>query len=164
MQTPMSAVSPSVKKARVALAIAGIRLAAFFDRRSRSIATVVHTSPMNTTDTTSLLHRLARWDAQRRGLPGEHWLAMALGAYLLLRPRRSLAAGLLSRAAGAWFVGRALSGRDGALARLRRRQHGRDDALIEVAAPWPYDHRVRVSRPRRTGHRAPASGTAASSR
>jgi hypothetical protein len=105
---------------------------------------------MNDEDT-SLIDRLARFDAQRPSLPGEHWLTFALGVYLLLRSRRSSAGRLASMAAGALFVGRALTGRDGPIAALRdrdRQDHGTDFA--EVAAPWPYDRRVRLSTPRRT--------------
>ena len=40
--------------------------------------------------------------------------------------------------------------RDGAIAALERRAgHDDDTGFAEVAAPWPYDQRVRVSKPRR---------------
>ena len=98
----------------------------------------------------SLIDRLLAFDAQRESLPGEHWLAFGLGLYLLLRRRRSVAGRLLSLAAGALFVTRALTGRDGPLAAIERRSGQDDDTgFAEVAAPWPYDQRVRVSKPRR---------------
>jgi len=98
----------------------------------------------------SLIDRLLELDAQRESLPGEHWLAFGLGLYLLLRRRRSVAGRLVSITAGALFVARALTGRDGAIAALER-HGGRDDdtGFAEIAAPWPYDQRVRVSKPRR---------------
>jgi hypothetical protein len=98
----------------------------------------------------SLIDRLREFDAQRESVPGEHWLAFAFGLYLLLRRRRSAAGRWLSIAAGALFVIRAVSGRDGAIAALERRSRQDDDTgFAEIAAPWPYDQRVRVSRPRR---------------
>ena len=116
------------------------------------------------------LERLRRWDERRPSFPGEHWFAAAIGAYLLLRPRRSVPARIAAAAAGALFLMRALSGRDGPLAALERRSReadARDE--IEVAAPWPYSRRVRISTPRRTrygiaatperGHDAALAGT-----
>ena len=109
---------------------------------------------MPSTDLASLLDRLRSWDAQRQGFPGEHWLAFAAGLYLLARPRRSTAARLASLVAGAGLVARSLSGRDGAIARLEERARERADAgYVEVAAPWPYDRRVRVSTPHRVSRR-----------
>jgi hypothetical protein len=100
---------------------------------------------------TSLIDRLVELDERRPGVPGEHWLAFGLGVYLLLRDRRSAPGRLVSMAVGALFVARALTGRDGAIAVLGRlaRQDG-DAGFAEIAAPWPYDQRVRVSKPRRT--------------
>ena len=99
----------------------------------------------------SLIDRLVAFDAQRESLPGEHWLAFGLGVYLLLRHRQSVAGRLVSMAAGALFIVRGLTGRDGAIAVLERRTPQNDDAgFAEVAAPWPYDRRVRISAPRRT--------------
>jgi hypothetical protein len=104
---------------------------------------------MNDTDR-SRLDRLREFDARRAGFPGEHWLAFGLGLVLLLRQRRSTAGRLLSIGAGALLVARSLSGRDGPLAALERRAPSNDDTgFAEVAAPWPYDQRVRVSKPRR---------------
>jgi hypothetical protein len=98
----------------------------------------------------SLLDRLIQLDRQRPGIPGEHWLALAAGVYLLLQPRRTAAGRLASTAAGALLVARALSGRDGAITYLERQAGmGADAGLTEIAAPWPHDQRVRVSTPRR---------------
>jgi len=98
----------------------------------------------------SLIERLRDFDAQRDSVPGEHWLAFAFGLYLLLRRHRSVAGRWLSIAAGALFVMRAVGGRDGALAALERRTRKEDDTgFAEIAAPWPYDQRVRLLKPRR---------------
>ena len=98
----------------------------------------------------SLVDRLVEFDAQRESLPGEHWLAFGLGLYLLLRQRRSGAGRWASIAAGALLVLRAVSGRDGAIAAWQRRaQAGDDTGFAEIAAPWPHDQRVRVSKLRR---------------
>jgi len=111
---------------------------------------------------------LRRWDQRRHGLPAEHWATFALGLYLLKRRRSGPLGWLLSRAAGAGLVARALSGRDGAVQvyqRVRERQDGgratgaarsapaqggaaspaASEEFVEVAAPWPYDERVKVS-------------------
>jgi len=98
----------------------------------------------------SLIDRLREFDAQRESVPGEHWLAFAFGLFLLLRRHRSGAGRWLSIAAGAVFVMRAVSGRDGAIAALERRaRHDDDTGFAEIAAPWPYDQPVRVTKPRR---------------
>ena len=98
----------------------------------------------------SLIDRIVDFDARREGLPGEHWLAFGVGLYLLLRHRDGIAARLVSIGAGALFVLRALTGRDGAIAALERRPQQDDDTgFAEIAAPWPHDQRVRVSTPRR---------------
>jgi uncharacterized membrane protein len=99
----------------------------------------------------SWLDRLRRLDEQRPGLPGEHWLALGAGLWLLKRGPRSTLGRLLSMAAGAALVARAASGRDGLLQRLRekdqqlQRQEPSQEAFVEVAAPWPYEERVRVA-------------------
>jgi len=97
------------------------------------------------------LERLRRWDERRPSLPGEHWLTGALGLYLLLRPRRSAFGRLASGAAGALLITRALTGRDGAIAALKRLPDERNEApeYFDVAAPWPYTRRVRITVPRR---------------
>ncbi len=113
---------------------------------------------MNDTDDSSPLRRLQRWDAQRPGVPGEHWLAFALGIYLLVRRRHGPAARLASLAVGMFFVGRALSGRDGAIAVLQEQaRRAANDGFVDVAAPWPYDERVRVSPGLRARASAPAT-------
>jgi hypothetical protein len=95
----------------------------------------------------SLLAALRDFDEARPSLPGEHWTAFGLGLYLLLRRRRTSAGRLASMVAGATLVARALSGRDGAIAVLRRtRERDAEDEVVDVAMPWPYDERVRVVR------------------
>jgi hypothetical protein len=84
--------------------------------------------------------------------------------YLLLRHRKSVAGRVVSMAAGALFVVRALTGRDGPIAALERRaQQDGDTGFAEVAAPWPYDQRVRISKPRRTRRRDQSIPSAVSS-
>lgn len=70
----------------------------------------------------SLLRRVRNYDRQRAGVPGEHWMTAAAGAWLLRAAarRRSVAGGLLFAAAGIALLVRAASGRDG-LAALRQR-------------------------------------------
>lgn len=66
----------------------------------------------------SWLDSLKQYDRERSSFPGEHWLTLGLGAWLVLRGgkgswlKRSLAV-----AAGGALVARSLSGRDGPLQR-----------------------------------------------
>ena len=68
------------------------------------------------------LRALRRFDDRRPGLPGEHWAAFATGLAVMKAGRRRT--GLVGRAAfwtlGGLLLARALSGRDGPLARARR--------------------------------------------
>lgn len=68
----------------------------------------------------SFLARLRSFDEGRSSIPGEHWLGVGLGLYFLLRRRQTALGRLGSMALGAAFVARGLSGRDGAIAVLRR--------------------------------------------
>ncbi len=101
----------------------------------------------------SPIERLRRWDERRESLPGEHWITAAAGFYLLLRPAPSAAGRLLTAAAGALLLARALAGRDGPIATLKALS---DQASLEqpdyidVASPYPHDQRVRIGSPRRT--------------
>ena len=92
----------------------------------------------------SLAERLRDFDNARPSLPGEHWAAFGLGLYLLLRRRRTVVGRLASMILGGTLVARALSGRDGAVAMWRRQ--GEAGELVDVAAPWPYDERVRITK------------------
>ena len=94
----------------------------------------------------SAIDRLRAADAQRPSLPGEHWATVGLGLFLLLRRPRSLLGRIGCLTAGAALIARGLSGRDGALAVAQRAAQERvaDENLVEVAAPWPYEERVRV--------------------
>jgi hypothetical protein len=67
----------------------------------------------------SVLTRLQRFDEQRPGIPGEHWLALAAGIWLLTRRSRSGLGRLASVAGGVALLVRAASGRDGLLGTLR---------------------------------------------
>lgn len=64
--------------------------------------------------TQSLLQRIETWDADRPGLPGEHWLVFGTAIALWLGTRRhpSLAVRLLGSVAGTALVARAVTGRD----------------------------------------------------
>ena len=63
----------------------------------------------------SLLAQLKRLDDERPGFPGEHWLALAAGLWLLTRSGGSMLGRLATLAGGAALVYRAASGRDGLL-------------------------------------------------
>jgi hypothetical protein len=105
----------------------------------------------------NLLNRLKRFDDQRPSLPGEHWMALSAGLWLLGHRRDSSVGRLVSVAIGAALVYRAATGRDGLLGRVlqstplrslrdRRRGRGRpNERFLDIAAPWPYQKRVRVS-------------------
>jgi hypothetical protein len=77
------------------------------------------------------LMALKDFDARRRGIPGEHLSTFAAGLAVLSSARRArspLWRGLLLGASGLLMV-RALAGRDGPLARMRRgRQPNRGQA------------------------------------
>lgn len=62
----------------------------------------------------NLLQKIQRLDAQREGLPGEHWMALAAGVGLWLATRKhpSIAVRVLASVAGTVLVARAASGRD----------------------------------------------------
>jgi hypothetical protein len=95
-----------------------------------------------------LVDRLRHFDQRRPSLPGEHWAAFALGLYFLLRRRTGFLGRAASVMAGGALVARALSGRDGAIAMLRRDGPAREgDDFVDVAMPWPYDERVRIQQP-----------------
>lgn len=101
----------------------------------------------------SLLARLRRMDHERPSFPGEHWLALGAGLWLLTRRDVSPLGRLVALASGAVLVCRAASGRDG-LARLwmnpqrgaaARAADRRTRGFVDLAAPWPERKRVRVS-------------------
>lgn len=68
----------------------------------------------------NLFERLRRLDESRESVPGEHWFAFGVGLYFLLRRRQTTPGRVASLIVGTAFVARALSGRDGAIAVLRR--------------------------------------------
>jgi hypothetical protein len=63
----------------------------------------------------STLHKLKRYDDQREGFPGEHWIVLALGVGAWAGTRRSpsVVVQTLGALAGTLLVARAASGRDG---------------------------------------------------
>lgn len=104
----------------------------------------------------SLLGRLQRFDDERPSFPGEHWIALGAGLWLLTRRSDTLFGRLASLAAGAALVCRAASGRDGVVRLLsptnplrRLANHGRNlraaARYVDLAPPWPYTQRARVS-------------------
>lgn len=102
----------------------------------------------------SLFTRLQRRDRQREGIPGEHWLTLGAGLWLLSRRSPSPLGRGLALVAGTALVVRAATGRDGIAKLLRHRFWRRSDRqlrrrlpqrYIDIAAPWPYDKRVRVA-------------------
>src|SRR4051812_38680483 len=101
----------------------------------------------------SALERLKRFDEERPTIPGEHWLTLGAGLWLLMRESESVAGRLASIAAGAALVWRAATGSDGFVNRLKGVTLGRrltdrtgtrrsNDRYIDLAAPWPYTKRV----------------------
>lgn len=63
----------------------------------------------------STLRKLKRYDEQRPGFPGEHWLVLALGvgAWAATRRHPSVVVKTLGALAGTLLVARAASGREG---------------------------------------------------
>jgi hypothetical protein len=102
----------------------------------------------------SLLAALRGFDEARPSLPGEHWTAFGLGLYLLLRRRRTSAGRLASIVAGAMLVARALSGRDGAIAVLRRTQMRGAEGRTRRCRHALAIRRTRSCRPERVERRA----------
>lgn len=63
----------------------------------------------------STLKKIKRYDDQRPGFPGEHWIVLAagVGAWLATRRHPSTMVKTLGTVAGTALVARAASGRDG---------------------------------------------------
>lgn len=95
-----------------------------------------------------LLNTIGRLDRSRPGVPGEHWVTFAIGLRYFLRQRHGTLASLGSKAVGLALIARALSGRDGLIALLKRpRLHPSEAQLVSIAPSWPYDRQVRISAP-----------------
>lgn len=100
----------------------------------------------------SPLERLRRFDDERSSLPGEHWMTLGMGLWLMTRPATTVVGRLAAVAAGAALVLRAASGRDGFAARLgwdglSGGSHDRrftQPRRIDLSSPWPQPQRVRV--------------------
>jgi hypothetical protein len=100
-------------------------------------------------DTYTALQTLRRWDQQRIDIPAEPWIKLALGVGLLRSGGRGSVLGRgLSLVAGATLVYKAVSGRNGLAALLRRDMPvvpGRHAALVEghvvasAAEPQPLE-------------------------
>jgi uncharacterized membrane protein len=61
-----------------------------------------------------LKHRVQAWDANREGLPGEHWIVLAAGLAVFMATRRtSLPMKLAGSILGGLLVARAATGRHG---------------------------------------------------
>ena len=69
----------------------------------------------------STVQRMKTHDTARKGVPGEHWIALGAGlaAWLLTRKRSSFVIRTAGMLAGTALVGRAASGRNG-LAKIIR--------------------------------------------
>lgn len=69
-----------------------------------------------------ILRKLRRTDQRRDGVPGEHWATFgtSLAVFQWASGRRSKGLRLLGMTAAGLLLLRALSGRDGPLARMRR--------------------------------------------
>ena len=98
-----------------------------------------------------LLTLLKDFDRQRPAVPGEHFIKLGLGV-LMLR------GGLVSKMIGGALIYRAFTGKDGLAQMLRGDRAApstpsdaqrRGEGFVEVAAPWPYEERVKVTEPSR---------------
>lgn len=69
----------------------------------------------------STLERIKRYDDERPGFPGEHWIVLAagVGAWLATRRHPSVVVQTLGALAGTLLVARAASGREGLSKALR---------------------------------------------
>ena len=100
--------------------------------------------------TTSWLEQLKRFDERRSSLPGEHWVALGAGLWLLSRHGSVTVGRFLAMAVGVALIYRAASGRDG-LARLIP-GFGRNPSAsapigrraVDFDQATPYSKRVRV--------------------
>ena len=98
----------------------------------------------------SWVDRLRRFDDRRSSLPGEHWVTLAAGLWLLSRHGSATAGRFLAMAMGVALIYRAASGRDG----LVRLIPGFDRSSNASGTPsrraldfdqaTPYSKRVRV--------------------
>ena len=63
------------------------------------------------------LQDLQQWDKNRKGFPGEHWLALGAGLLVMNRAgrSRSFLGRMLGRTLGGALMARAATGRDGPL-------------------------------------------------
>ena len=79
----------------------------------------------------STLERLKRIDNARPSFPGEHLLTFGAGFWLLKRSSGSFTGAVLSTLVGGALVARALTGRDGLIAVLKREARDRKTVRME---------------------------------
>ena len=98
----------------------------------------------------SWLEQLKRFDDRRSSLPGEHWVALGAGLWLLSRHGSATVGRFLAMAVGVALIYRAASGRDG-LVRLipaLRRSPTTSTRVahrpLDFEQATPYSKRVRV--------------------
>ena len=75
------------------------------------------------------LQRWQQMDATRDSFPGEHWLTLGAGLWLMTRRRASLLGQLATVAAGAALVYRSMTGRDSLVHTFRQQQERLNTAL-----------------------------------
>ena len=80
------------------------------------------------------VQRLKEMDAQRDSFPGEHWLTLGAGLYLMTRRRSSFLGQVLTVAAGAALVYRSMTGRDSLVPTLQA-QASRLSNAVSAARP-----------------------------
>jgi hypothetical protein len=104
----------------------------------------------------SARERLQRWqqmDAARDSLPGEHWVTLGAGLWLMTRRRASFLGQLLTVAAGAALVYRSMTGRDSLVPAFQQQkqrlatalQQRREDAADSGETLTPYERQERSS-------------------
>ena len=98
----------------------------------------------------SWVDQLKRFDDRRSSLPGEHWVTLGAGLWLLSRHGSATVGRFLAMAVGVALIYRATSGRDG-LARLipgfgrsPNASRTRNRRALDFDQAKPYSKRVRV--------------------
>ena len=91
---------------------------------------------------------LQDFDRNRPAVPGENLIKLGLGAAMLR-------GGMVSKIIGATLIYRAFQGKNGLTQILKGERHNqfaandadvrRGDGYVDVAAPWPYEERVKVA-------------------
>lgn len=98
----------------------------------------------------SWLDQLKRFDDRRQGVPGEHWVVLGAGLWLLSRHGSVTVGRFLAMAAGVALIYRAASGRDGLVRLLPGfgRRPSTSTPLgrraVDLDQTTPYSKRVRI--------------------